>query len=121
MRQKDESSAERHVRDIRRRTRKRYSPEEKIRIVLEGLRGEDSIAELCRREGINQNLYYRWSKEFLEAGKKRLAGDTAREASSGEVKALRAEARDLKEALAEQMLENRLLKKSVLGDGENDT
>jgi transposase len=71
MRQKDESSAERHVRDIRRRTRKRYSPEEKIRIVLEGLRGEDSIAELCRREGINQNLYYRWSKEFLEAGKKR--------------------------------------------------
>jgi transposase len=71
MRQKDESSAERHVRDIRRRTRKRYSPEEKIRIVLEGLRGEDSIAELCRREGINQNLYYRWSKEFLEAGKNR--------------------------------------------------
>ena len=67
MRQKDESSAERHVRDIRRRTRKRYSAEEKIRIVVEGLRGEDSIAELCRREGINQNLYYRWSKEFLEA------------------------------------------------------
>ena len=114
-------SAEQAVRDIRRATRKQYSAEEKIRIVLEGLRGEDSIAELCRREGINQNLYYRWSKEFLEAGKKRLAGDTAREASSGEVKALRAEARDLKEALAEQMLENRLLKKSVLGDGESDT
>jgi transposase len=114
-------SAEQTVRDIRRATRKQYSAEEKIRIVLEGLRGEDSIAELCRQEGINQNLYYRWSKEFLEAGKKRLAGDTAREASSGEVKALRAEARDLKEALAEQMLENRLLKKSVLGDGEDDT
>jgi transposase len=124
MRRKHEAkpgSAEQAVRDIRRATRKQYSAEEKIRIVLEGLRGEDSIAELCRREGINQNLYYRWSKEFLEAGKKRLAGDTAREASSGEVKALRAEARDLKEALAEQMLENRLLKKSVLGDGENDT
>ena len=124
MRRKHEAkagSAEQAVRDIRRATRKQYSAEEKIRIVLEGLRGEDSIAELCRREGINQNLYYRWSKEFLEAGKKRLAGDTAREASSGEVKALRAEARDLKEALAEQMLENRLLKKSVLGDGESDT
>jgi len=114
-------SAEKAVRDIRRATRKHYSAEEKIRIVVEGLRGEDSIAELCRREGINQNLYYRWSKEFLEAGKKRLAGDTAREASSDEVKALRAEARDLKEALAEQMLENRLLKKSVLGDGGDDT
>ncbi len=114
-------SAEKTVRDIRRATRKQYSAEEKIRIVLEGLRGEDSIAELCRREGINQNLYYRWSKEFLEAGKKRLAGDTAREATSDEVKTLRAESRDLKEALAEQILENRLLKKSVLGDGGNDS
>jgi transposase len=66
--------AERVVQNIRRATRKRYSAEEKIRIVLEGLRGEESIAELCRREGISQNLYYRWSKEFLEAGKKRLAG-----------------------------------------------
>jgi transposase len=124
MRQKHRAkagSAGQTVRDIRRATRKQYSAEEKIRIVLEGLRGEDSIAALCRREGINQNLYYRWSKEFLEAGKKRLAGDTAREASSGEVKALRVEARALKEALAEQMLENRLLKKSVLGDGEDDT
>ena len=124
MRRKHEAqpgNAEKTVRDIRRATRKHYSAEEKIRIVVEGLRGEDSIAELCRREGINQNLYYRWSKEFLEAGKKRLAGDTAREASSDEVKALRAEARDLKEALAEQMLENRLLKKSVLGDGGDDT
>ena len=73
-------SAEKTVRDIRRATRRHHSAEEKIRIVLEGLRGEDSIAELCRKEGINQNLYYRWSKEFLEAGKKRLAGDTAREA-----------------------------------------
>jgi len=101
------------VRDIRRRTRKHYSAEEKIRIVLAGLRGEDSIAELCRREGIAESLYYSWSKEFLEAGKKRLAGDTARQASSGEVKALRSDMRDLKEALAEQMLENRLLKKKA--------
>ena len=85
----------------------------------EGLRGEDSIAELCRKEGIAQNLYYRWSKEFLEAGKKRLAGDTAREATSDEVKTLRAEARQLKEALAEATLENRLLKKSVIADGED--
>ena len=84
-------SAEKTVRDIRRATRRHHSAEEKIRIVLEGLRGEDSIAELCRKEGINQNLYYRWSKEFLEAGKKRLAGDTAREATSGEVKELKAE------------------------------
>src|SRR5262244_3700330 len=82
-------SAEKTVRDIRRATRRHHSAEEKIRIVLEGLRGEDSIAELCRKEGINQNLYYRWSKEFLEAGKKRLAGDTAREATSDEVKELR--------------------------------
>jgi len=110
-------NAEQTIRDIRRATRKQYSAEEKIRIVLAGLRCEDSIAELCRREGIAESLYYSWSKEFLEAGKKRLAGDTARDASSGEVKALRAEARDLKEALAEQMLENRLLKKSMTGDG----
>src|SRR5256886_13006833 len=93
-------SAEKTVRDIRRATRRHHSAEEKIRIVLEGLRGEDSIAELCRKEGINQNLYYRWSKEFLEAGKKRLAGDTAREATSDEVKELKAEARQLKETLA---------------------
>ena len=81
--------AEKFVRDIRRATRRHFSAEDKIRIVLEGLRGEDSIAELCRKEGIAQNLYYRWSKEFLEAGKKRLAGDTAREATSDEVKTLR--------------------------------
>src|SRR5437016_1358656 len=100
-------SAEKTVRDIRRATRRHHSAEEKIRIVLEGLRGEDSIAELCRKEGINQNLYYRWSKEFLEAGKKRLAGDTAREATSDEVKELKAEARQLKETLAEVLIENR--------------
>lgn len=113
-------SAEKTVRDIRRATRKHYSAEEKIRIVLEGLRGEDSIAELCRREGLNSNVYYRWSKEFLEAGKKRLAGDTNREATSSEVKELRAESSALKETLGELLMENRLLKKSVLGDGEGD-
>ncbi len=112
--------AEKLVRDIRRATRRKFSAEDKIRIVLEGLRGEDSIAELCRKEGIAQNLYYRWSKDFLEAGKKRLAGDTSREATSDEVKELRAEARQLKEALAEVTLENRLLKKSVIADGEDD-
>jgi transposase len=115
-----ETSSERLVRDIRRATRKQYSAEEKIRVVLDGLRGEVSIAELCRREGIAESLYYSWSKEFLEAGKERLAGDTARQASSGEVKDLRREMRDLKEALAEQMLENRLLKKSMTGDGGDD-
>ena len=112
-------SAEKTVRDIRRATRRKFSAEEKIRIVLEGLRGEETIAELCRKEGINQNLYYRWSKDFLEAGKKRLAGDAVREATSDEVKDLRAESRQLKEALAEATLENRLLKKSVTGDGED--
>ena len=113
-------SAEKTVRDIRRRTRRHYSAEDKIRIVLEGLRGEDSIAELCRKEGTNSNVYYRWSKEFLEAGKKRLAGDTVREATTDEVKVLRSEASALKDALAESVLENRLLKKSMLGDGEGD-
>jgi transposase len=112
-------SAEETVRNIRRATRRQYSAEEKIRIVLEGLRGEASIAELCRKEGIAQSMYYGWSKEFLEAGKRRLAGDTAREATSDEVKSLRSETRQLKEALAEATLENRLLKKSVLADGED--
>ena len=113
MRQKSISSrdsAERTVRDIRRKTRKQYSAEEKIRIVLSGLRGEDSIAELCRREGIAESLYYSWSKEFLKAGKKRLAGDTSRAATTDEVKDLRRKARDLKEVVAEQTLEIRLLK-----------
>ena len=122
MRQKSRtphSPSERLVKDIRRKTRKQYSAEEKIRIVLDGLRGEDSIAELCRHEGIAQSLYYKWSKEFLEAGKQRLAGDTTREASSGEVKELRREARELKEVVAEQTLELRLLKKSMIADGED--
>ena len=108
------------VKDIRRATRKQYSAEEEIRIVLEGLRGEDSIAELCRREGIAQGVYYKWSKDFMEAGKRRLAGDTARAANSDEVRDIRKEARDLKEVVAEQMLENRLLKKSMIGDGEGE-
>ena len=112
--------AEKVLKDIRRRTRKQHSAEEKIRIVLEGLRGEESIAELCRREGIATSLYYKWSKEFLEAGKKRLAGDMTRQASTPEVKELRSEAAALKEALAEVILENRLLKKSMLGDGGDD-
>ena len=114
------SPSERLVKDIRRKTRKQYSAEEKIRIVLDGLRGEDSIAELCRHESISQSLYYKWSKEFLEAGKRRLAGDTTREASSGEVKDLRREARQLKEVVAEQTLELRLLKKSMIGDGGDE-
>jgi len=114
------SAAERVVKDIRRRTRRQHSSEEKIRIVLDGLRGEDSISELCRREGIAQSLYYSWSKEFLEAGKKRLAGDTARQATSSEVKDLRIEAAALKEAVADLTLENRLLKKSMLGAGADD-
>ena len=111
--------AERVVRDIRRRTRKQHSAEEKIRVVLEGLRGEESIAALCRREGIAESLYYAWSKEFLEAGKRRLAGDTARAATTDEVKALRQEARTLKEVVAEQALELRLLKKSMTGAGDD--
>ena len=116
----NQSHGEKVVKDIRRATRKQYSAEEKIRIVLDGLKGEDSIAELCRREGIAQSLYYSWSKEFLEAGKKRLAGDTARAATSTEVKDLRREARDLKEVVAEQALELRLLKKSMIADGGDD-
>src|SRR5689334_18807407 len=107
------------VRDIRRATRKQHSAEEKIRIVLEGLRGEESIAALCRREGIAESLYYSWSKEFLEAGKRRLAGDTARAATTDEVKTLRQEAHALKEVVAEQALELRLLKKSMTGAGDD--
>jgi transposase len=111
--------AEQVVRDIRRATRKHDSAEDKIRIVLEGLRGADSIAGLCRREGIAESLYYAWSKEFLEAGKRRLAGDTARAATTDEVKSLRHEARTLKEVVAEQALELRLLKKSMTGVGDD--
>src|SRR4026209_2069876 len=120
MRQKSNStpvSSETLVRNIRRATRKHHAAEEKIRIVLDGLRGETSIAELCRREGIAESRYYSWSKEFLEAGKKRLAGDTERQASSGEVKDLRRETSELKELVADLTLENRLLKKSMTGDG----
>ena len=108
---KPKAPAERVVKDIRRATRRHFSAEDKIRIVLEGLRGDDSIAELCRKEGIAQSLYYTWSKEFMEAGKRRLAGDTARAATSDEVKDLRRESRDLKECVADLTLENRLLKK----------
>jgi transposase len=123
MRQKSgtrHTASENVVKDIRRATRKQYSAEEKIHIVLDGLRGEETIAELCRREGIAQSLYYSWSKEFLEAGKKRLAGDTARAANTGEVKDLRREARELKEVVAEQALELRLLKKSMIADGGDE-
>ena len=120
MRQNKQTSGERIVKDIKRNTRKQYSAEEKIRIVLDGLRGEESIAELCRQEGISQGLYYKWSKDFLEAGKKRLAGDITRQANTSEVKELRSEARELKECLAELTLENRLLKKSMIGDGGDE-
>jgi transposase len=122
MRQKSvptKEAADQVIKGIRRATRRHFSAEDKIRIVLEGLRGEASIAELCRREGIVENLYYRWSKEFLEAGKKRLAGDTARAATTDEVKELRREANALKEVVAELTLENRLLKKSLIADGED--
>ena len=104
--------AEQVVKDIRRATRRHFSAEDKIRIVLDGLRGEDSIAELCRKEGIAQSLYYTWSKEFMEAGKRRLAGDTARAATTGEVQGLRRETSALKECVADLTLENRLLKKA---------
>ena len=123
MRQKSgtgKAAAEHVIKDIRRATRRQYSAEEKIRIVLEGLRGEDSIAALCRREGIAESLYYTWSKEFMEAGKRRLAGDTARAATTGEVQDLRREARALKECVADLTLENRLLKKSMIADGGDD-
>ena len=114
------ASAEAVLKDIRRATRRQFSAEEKIRIVLEGLRGEDSIAELCRREGIASSMYYGWSKEFLEAGKKRLAGDTARAATADEVKELRREAGALKEVVADLVLENRLLKKSMTAAGDDE-
>ena len=110
---------EKVVREIKRKTRRKFSSEEKIRIVLEGLKGEQSIAELCRREGISPNLYYNWSKEFLEAGKRRLMGDTQRQATSIQVTDLRQENRHLKELVAELSLKNRVLKKSLRGTGED--
>src|SRR6476661_6453360 len=123
MRQKSRTpdlSSEEIVKGIRRATRKRHSAEDKIRIVLDSLRGERSIAELCRHEGIAESLYYSWSKEFLEAGKRRLAGDTARAATSSEVKDLKHQAQELKEVVAEQALELRLLKKSMIADGGDE-
>ena len=116
--QTSKDAADKVVKNIRRKTRQTYSSEEKIRIVLAGLRGEESIAVLCRREGIAESLYYSWSKEFLEAGKRRLSGDTARQATSPEVKELRSESLALKECVADLTLENRLLKKSMTGVGE---
>jgi transposase len=108
------------VQHIRRETRRKYNVEEKIRIVLEGLRGEHSIAELCHREGLNPNLYYRWSKEFLEAGKSRLQGDTQRQASSDEVDGLRCENEQLKQVVAELVLKNRVLKKTLVNSPESE-
>jgi transposase len=113
------SKSEKIVRDIKRHTRRKYSSEEKIRIVLEGLRGESSIAELCRREGINPNVYYKWSKDFLEAGKRRLEGDTVREANSDEVNQLRKENNQLKHVVADLFLKNRVLKKSQTGSEDH--
>ena len=115
MSEETSAAVEATVREIRRKTRKKYSAEEKVRIVLEGLRGEEKIAELCRREGIHQNMYYKWSKEFLEAGKARLTGDTKRQATSSEVTELRQENEQLKQVVAELLLKNRVLKKSALG------
>ena len=112
-------AADKLVKNIRRKTARRYSAEEKIWIILAGLRGEESIAALCRREGIAESLYDKWSKEFLEAGKRQLSGDTARQATASEVKELRSEALSLKECVADLTLENRLLKKSMIGDGED--
>ncbi len=114
MKQKKQS-AESKIKEIKRITRKKYTAEEKIRIVVEGLRGELSIAELCRKEGINANLYYKWSKDFLEAGKSRLTGNTKREANTNEVNYLKNENTDLKQLVAELSLENRMLKKSLTG------
>jgi transposase len=109
------TSAANTVRNIRRNTRKKYSGEEKIRIVLEGLRGEETVAELCRRGGISESVYYRWSKEFLEAGKQRLVGNAKRQATSDDVAELRRENEQFKQLVAELALKNRVLKKSVLG------
>ena len=110
----NQGSAEETIRTIKRKTRRKYSGEEKIRIVVEGLRGEESIAALCRREGISQSLYYKWSKEFLEAGKARLIGNTKRQASSREVEELRQQNEQLKQLVAELALKNRVLKKACL-------
>jgi len=115
MEPKTNRSPESVVREIKRKTRRKFNPEERIRIILEGLKGEDSIAAICRREGIAPGLYYKWSKSFLEAGKKRLKGDTMREANSDEVSELRKENEQLKQLVAELSLKNRVLKKSLSG------
>jgi len=111
------SAVEKRVKEIKRNTRKKYSAEEKIRIILEGLRGEETIAGLCRKEGIAQNLYYKWSKDFLEAGKKRLSGDIIREANSTEVDELRHENNHLKQLYASLAMKTDVLKKSCIGQG----
>jgi transposase len=115
MRAKESQSAEAVVKEIQRAARRKFTAEEKIRIVLEGLKGETSVSELCRREGIVSNMYYRWSKDFLEAGKRRLQGDTVREATSSEVINLRDENEQLKQLVAELSLKYRLTKKSLTG------
>jgi transposase len=115
MKPKTNRSPESVVREIKRKTRRKFNSEEKIRIILEGLKGEESIAAICRREGIAPSLYYQWSKSFLEAGKKRLKGDTIREANSDEVSAIRQENEQLKQLVAELSLKNRVLKKSLSG------
>lgn len=115
MEPKTNRSAESVVREIKRKTRRKFNPEEKIRIILEGLKGEESIAAICRREGMAPSLYYKWSKSFLEAGKKRLKGDTMREANSDDVSELRKENEQLKQLVAELSLKNRVLKKSLSG------
>ena len=115
MKPKTSQSPESVVREIKRKTRRKFNSEEKIRIVLEGLKGEDSIAAIWRREGIAPSLYYKWSKTFFQAGKRRLDGDTMREASSDEVSELRRENEELKQLVAELSLKNRVLKKSLNG------
>ena len=115
MKPKTKKSPESVVREIKRKTRRKFTSEERIRIILEGLKGEDSIAAICRREGIAPSLYYKWSKSFLEAGKRRLKGDTIREANSDEVAEIRKENEQLKQLVAELSLKNRVLKKSLSG------
>jgi len=112
----NKQSASALISDMKRKTRKTYSSEEKIRIIIEGMRGETSVAELCRKEGISQANYYKWAKDFMEAGKKRLSGDTLREANTSEVGNLKRENKSLKEVVAELLLENRTLKKSLNGE-----
>ncbi len=112
---KSQPTANELIKEIKRRTRRVFTSEEKIRIVLEGLRGEESIAALCRKYNIHQNLYFKWSKDFMEAGKKRLSGDTVRDASTDEVKDLKDQNSELKQELAELYLQNKMLKKNLKG------